>query len=111
MRTCETCRYISKLHGTDDETLCWSCIRGNEMEDPKHLHDNWHPVAQIPCGDCGIEEGIWEITILPQFRDNFGEDDDLYCDKCLVLALTGYHSGGGLTADVIEKIVRKRIVE
>jgi hypothetical protein len=58
------------------------------------------------CEDCEKVEGIWMVYIRKKFQGIYGEKDGPFCDECLVLAITGYHTGGGLTSEAIEKIER-----
>ena len=53
-----------------------------------------------------LGDGVWEITIFKKFRGAYGKKDGPLCHDCLADALTGYHTGGGLTGDVIKKIKR-----
>ena len=60
---------------------------------------------------CGCDEcqgdGIWEVHIRKEFYGEYGKKIGLYCTHCIEEELDGVHSGGGLTAYDIQKIVRK----
>lgn len=59
------------------------------------------------CDDLGEEaDGVWEITIFKKFRGSYGKKAKYICHNCLAESLEGYHTGGGLTGDVIKKIKR-----
>ena len=62
------------------------------------------------CSFCeeGESEGVWNITIFRKWRGCYGKGFKLICHDCLADALTGFHTGGGLTGNVIKKIKRKR---
>lgn len=61
----------------------------------------------VDCEDCGIERGVWEVTIRKKFRRDYGKKTGLLCTGCLVHAIEGYHTGGGITATCIQKVTRK----
>lgn len=60
------------------------------------------------CRFCEEEgsEGIWKITIFRKWRGAYDKNFSPICHNCLAEALEGYHSGGGLTGNVIKKIRR-----
>ena len=62
------------------------------------------------CSFCEEEEseGVWDIIIFRKWRGTYGKGFKSICHDCLADALTGYHTGGGLTGNVIKKIKRVR---
>lgn len=110
IKSCENCRY---QHDKDNPEFdyCSQCKTNNEPTAETHLSDNWLPVAKIPCSDCNLEEGIWEVTFLKKFRGDYGKKEGLFCDHCLNLNMGGYHSGGGWSVTCVEKVIRKRIAD
>jgi hypothetical protein len=60
------------------------------------------------CNDCGDKEGIWIIYIHKLYWGSFGKKDKYLCDDCLILAIEGAHTGGGLRSDAIKKIKKTR---
>jgi len=109
-KSCETCRY-GKDKKNPEFDYCDHCKTNNEPTSKSKLRDNWLPIAKVRCDDCDIEEGIWEITVLKQYRGSYPKELGLVCNHCLIKDIEGYHTGGGLHAEVIAKIVRKRKAE
>lgn len=62
------------------------------------------------CCECEACEGagIWRVKVLRRYRGNFGKWLGPYCTPCLEEDLEGFHTGGGPTDLVMEKIVRVR---
>lgn len=60
------------------------------------------------CEDCGKEEGVWKIYILKKHWGSLPKKIGLECDDCLIENIDGVHTGGGVTADHIKKIIRRR---
>jgi len=60
------------------------------------------------CIDCNDYEGVWKIYIQKIYRGTFGRVDKYFCDNCLILAIEGFHTGGGLRSDAIKKIKKTR---
>jgi len=99
---CEFCgksKIINKITKINnmDYLLCDKCI--------KEYQKNKKPCL-CGCDECQ-GDGIWKVYIRKQFHGEYGKSCGLYCTFCLEEELQGIHSGGGLTAFCIKKIVRK----
>lgn len=66
----------------------------------------------LKCAECEqrSDEVQWAIIVRRKYKSCFGKVHKPYCTGCVIDALTGYHTGGGLTDRVIQKIYRIRNV-
>ena len=58
------------------------------------------------CDDCDKETAEWKIYIMKEYHRSYGRIGGYFCSNCLSMQIDGYHSGGGLHANVIKKIIR-----
>lgn len=77
----------------------------------EELYDSGNE-EDLKCDECEqrSDEVQWAILVRRKYRSTYGKRFKPYCTGCVIDALTGYHTGGGLTDRVIQKIYRIRNV-